>query len=42
MGAGGGAGGDVLTFGCPDYPERLKEIYDPRAERYGVRGMRGC
>jgi DNA processing protein len=19
----------ILTFGCPDYPERLKEIYDP-------------
>jgi DNA processing protein len=22
-------GGSILTFGCPDYPERLKEIYDP-------------
>ena len=22
-------GATVLTFGCPDYPERLKEIYDP-------------
>jgi DNA processing protein len=22
-------GATVLTFGCPEYPERLKEIYDP-------------
>lgn len=22
-------GGTILTYGCPDYPERLKEIYDP-------------
>jgi DNA processing protein len=22
-------GATILTFGCPDYPERLKEIYDP-------------
>jgi DNA processing protein len=22
-------GGTICTFGCPDYPERLKEIYDP-------------
>ncbi len=22
-------GGTLLTYGCPDYPERLKEIYDP-------------
>jgi DNA processing protein len=22
-------GATILTFGCPEYPERLKEIYDP-------------
>jgi DNA processing protein len=22
-------GGTVVTFGCPQYPERLREIYDP-------------
>ena len=22
-------GADIVTFGCPEYPERLKEIYDP-------------
>jgi DNA processing protein len=22
-------GATVVSFGCPDYPERLKEIYDP-------------
>jgi len=22
-------GGTVLSYGCPDYPQRLREIYDP-------------
>ena len=22
-------GGTIVSYGCPDYPERLKEIYDP-------------
>ena len=29
MGAGCGAGRDDGEFGCAEYPERLKEIYDP-------------
>ncbi len=24
-----GQGGALISFGCPEYPERLKEIYDP-------------
>ncbi|MGB7546914.1 MAG: DNA-processing protein DprA [Terracidiphilus sp.] len=33
-------GATLLTFGCPEYPERLKEIYDPPPVLW-VRGATG-
>jgi DNA processing protein len=35
-------GATMVTFGCAEYPERLKEIYDPPPVLVGAGAMRSC